>query len=119
MTVLAWGAVGWINVAVASRVVMMASGAFNGLNLVPLEQDLTSEGLARARPFGQTRNSLLLASAHCRAGILLGVLALMKFKSDLVGSVLVSGIAVLHGLLSARPCWRVGRRQRHFRERAP
>ncbi len=118
MTVLAWGAVGWINVAVASRVVMLASGAFNGLNLVPLEQDLTSEG-ARSRPAVWANPQFLTARLRpLPAGILLGVLALMKFKSDLVGSVLVSGIAVLHGLLSARPCCRVGRR-RHFRERAP
>jgi len=86
MTVLAWGAVGWINVAVASRVVMLASGAFNGLNLVPLELDLTRErgSLAPGR-LAQTRTSLMLASVHCRAGILLGVLALMKFKPDFNG----------------------------------
>ena len=86
MAMTAWGAVGWISVGVGFPVVMMAFGAFNGLNLVPLELDLTRErgSLAPGR-LAQTRNSLMLASVHCRAGILLGVLALMKFKPDFIG----------------------------------
>ena len=117
--VTAWGAVGWISVTLASLLVMMAFGAYNGLNLALLEQDLTSErsSLAPGR-LAQTRNSLLLASAHGRAGILLGVLVLMKFKPDLISSVLNIDVAVLLGLLSVlRPCWRVGRRPRAFTRR--
>src|SRR5437016_2605354 len=51
----------------------------------------------------QLRNALLLASVHGRAGILLGILALMKFKPDVVGSVLTIVVALLLGVVSALP----------------
>ncbi len=90
MVVTAWGAVAWISVTLASLLVMMAFGAYNGLTLAPLERALHNErGTLGGDRLGQTRNSLLLTSVHCRAGILLGVL--------------VIGIALLLGLLSVLP----------------
>jgi hypothetical protein len=46
---------------------------------------------------------LLLASVHGRAGILLGILALMKFKPDVVGSVVTIAFALFLGAVSVLP----------------
>jgi len=104
MAVTAWGAVAWISATVASLLLMMAFGAYNGLNLAPLETTLKGERdtLIPDR-LEQLRNALLLASVHGRAGILLGILALMKFKPDVVGSVLTMVVALLLGVVSALP----------------
>jgi hypothetical protein len=104
MAVTAWGAVAWISVTVASLLLMMAFGAYNGLNLAPLETALKVEhGMLTPERLGQLRNWLLLASVHARAGILLGILALMKFKPDVVGSVLTVSVALLLGMVSTLP----------------
>jgi len=82
----------------------MAFGAYNGLNLAPLETTLKGErGTLAPDRLEQLRNSLLLASVRGRAGILLGILALMKFKPDVVGSVLTIVLALLLGVVSALP----------------
>ena len=82
----------------------MAFGAYNGLNLAPLETTLKGErGTLAPDRLEQLRNSLLLASVRGRAGILLGILALMKFKPDVVGSVLTIAVALLLGVVSALP----------------
>ena len=83
---------------------MMAFGAYNGLNLAPLETTLKGErDTLRPDRLEQLRNALLLASVHGRAGILLGILALMKFKPDVIGSVLTIAVALLLGVVSALP----------------
>jgi hypothetical protein len=104
MAVTAWGAVGWISVTVAALLLMMAFGAYNGMHLAPLEQALKNErGPLGPSRLAQVRNRLLLVSVHCRAGILLGVVALMKFKPDVVGSIAVIGIALVLGFATALP----------------
>jgi hypothetical protein len=88
MAAIAWGAVPWISVTVASL----------------LERALSNERgpLAPGR-LAQVRNSLLRASVHGRAGILPGVLVLMKFKPDRVGSVSVMAVALALALLAVVP----------------
>jgi hypothetical protein len=43
MAVTAWGAVAWISATEASLLLMMAFGAYNGLNLAPLDTTLKAE----------------------------------------------------------------------------
>ena len=104
MAVTAWGAVAWISATVASLLLMMAFGAYNGLNLAPLETTLKGErDTLIPERLEQLRSALLLASVHGRAGILLGILALMKLKPDLVDSVLTTVVALLLGVVSGLP----------------
>jgi hypothetical protein len=73
MAVTAWGAVAWISATIASLLLMMAFGAYNGLNLAPLETTLKGErGTLTPDRLEQLRNWLSLrrssvAQASCSA----------------------------------------------------
>jgi hypothetical protein len=104
MVLTAWSlSTGWILVALISLILMASSGA---ALIEPRRRAI--DRLAREAPDGplpqplelRTHDPVLLTALQTIGALLLGMVFLMTTKPDLVGSLIVVGVALLLGLAS-------------------
>jgi hypothetical protein len=108
MMVTAWGALPWLGVTVG------ALGVLIGLSAVLTRPRMKAIGRALAAGHGpisptfQTlaNHPLLWVSIQARVAVTLGIILLKIAKPDLGGSLLIVGVALVLGILSALPLLR-------------
>ena len=104
MTAVAWGAKGWIAVALASLVVLAVVGAIGtGMRMARLEPAVNqAQGPLSDELRHRLRDPLLLISLRVRMAIVLGVAFLMTVKPTFVAAVAVVVLAAALGLLAGQ-----------------
>jgi hypothetical protein len=116
MTAVAWGAKGWIAVALASLVVLAVIGAIGtGMRMARLEPAINqAQGPLSDELRHRLRDPLLLTSLRVRMAIVLGVAFLMTVKPTFIAAVAVVVLAAAIGLLAGQlPARRTGHELRN------
>lgn len=115
MMATAWGRVPWLIVTVGSLIaVIVLSLALSGSRMAAIGRALATEQGAVSQTFHRLANHpLLWISIQTRVAITLGIVLLKTARPDLSVSLLIIGVAIVLGLVSALP---MPRRERGTRE---
>jgi hypothetical protein len=107
--VTAWGwSVPWINVALASfALITLAAPALQGRRFLAIHRIVgrISDGSVPEDLRGLIQDPVLRVSVQSVLPLATGLLALMVLKPALLGALLIMGVALLIGLISAIPTW--------------
>ena len=108
MMATTWGGAAWILVALAAVVVIAILGAtLTGARMGRIGRAAgTASGPISPELRNRLHDPVLRISVQTRGAMLFGIVFLMTIKPDLVGSLIVIGIALILGLASALPAWR-------------
>lgn len=112
--ITAWGwSVAWINVALASfALITLLAPVLQGRRFLAIQRavDRTPDGPVPEDLRRLIQDPVLQISVQSVLPLATGLLALMVLKPMLVGAILIMGIALLLGAISALPNWRSARR---------
>ncbi len=113
MMVIDWGGVAWIIAAMASLVlVIILSQALTGPRMAAIGQSLVKEeGVLSHAYRNLSQHPLLWISIQTRLALTLGIVFLNTIKPGLGGSLLIVGIGIVLGVVSALPLVRRGQVQ--------
>ncbi len=105
MMATAWDGEGWLVVSIGALVLVMVLGTIlTGPRMAAIGRALaTGKGSGPSSLQSLTDHPLLWISIQTRVAIALGIVVLKTFKPDLTGALLIIGVAVALGLVSALP----------------
>ncbi len=110
MMLTVWGLVPWILIALATIVPMsILVSRVSGTRMVAIQDLMREDGIDTSSPqfFNMLQHPLIWLSIQIRVFLALGIVFLMTFKPDLLGSLLTISIATVLGIISALPIWKV------------